>query len=494
MSITRRGFLKRSGLAAAGAVLGPGLFASPLVRRALATPGFDRYLVFLFLDGGNDGLNTVAPISNGGGSLRSDYESVRSAGNGGLRLGASALLPLSISGRVGRDPNTAAELGLHPGFAGQGIAGVGAGGLHSLWQEGRVAIVQGCGYPRYSLSHADSRTAFETANPFGLPGYVGAGWVGRHLAGEFGPSDAPAVSVGWADLGRELRTTATSVLTVRDLESFDFPYDPSEEWMSPAFAAARRQAFLSMYGNASAAAPFASIAATGLATLYSSESYHALPETPLHEGYRALGSSLANDLGEVARMIAGVENAVPNVNARFFHVAQGGYDTHSDQGAGSPTGQHASLHARVGSALRHFFDDLDALGGGLAERVAVLAWSEFSRRVIQNDSGTDHGSQGPMFVVGGGVNGGLYGNHPNIARAALDANGNSVYRQSGAFRSTDFRDVYGTILRHWVGVSEPGVSALLPLDAQAAVPADEQWQVRSIDLARAADGAPLFAP
>ena len=85
MAITRRQFIRRTGLATAGTLLGPGLFASPFVRRAFADLG-DRYLVVIFLDGGNDGQNTVIPADNGGGNLRNDYEAHRFSGGGGIRL------------------------------------------------------------------------------------------------------------------------------------------------------------------------------------------------------------------------------------------------------------------------------------------------------------------------------------------------------------------------------------------------------------------------
>ncbi|MFM7141131.1 MAG: DUF1501 domain-containing protein, partial [Alphaproteobacteria bacterium] len=224
----------------------------------------------------------------------------------------------------------------------------------------------------------------------------------------------------------------------------------------------------------------------------SSESYHLLDRTPLHSLYSELDRGLAYDLREVARVIRGVESGAPNVSARYFHVRNGGYDTHSDQRGADPSGQHFSLHAEVGASLKIFFDDLDEIGTGLADKVTVMVWSEFSRRPMQNDNGTDHGSQGPVFLIGGSVNGGIYGTHPNIAESAWDGNGNTVYRQSGDFRSTDVRDVYGTVLRHWLGISEPQVEALLPVDSVAALPADEQWKSPNFDLARPADGRPLF--
>jgi uncharacterized protein (DUF1501 family) len=101
-------------------------------------------------------------------------------------------------------------------------------------------------------------------------------------------------------------------------------------------------------------------------------------------------------------------------------------------------------------------------GGKVSDKVCIVWWSEFSRRITQNSSGTDHGSQGPMFVIGGAVNGGVYGNHPNIN--VLNSQGNTNYSQSAVdpYRSTDLRDVFGTILKHWLGVSDP--TTIFPLD------------------------------
>ncbi len=119
----------------------------------------------------------------------------------------------------------------------------------------------------------------------------------------------------------------------------------------------------------------------------------------------------------------------------------------------------------------------------LHEKVVVMVFSEFSRRIIQNDNGTDHGTQGPMFLLGPAVNGGVVGNHPNIDPLVVeDNNGNTVYSQAAAdpFRSTDFRDVYGTILRHWINVGDPALDLILPADMEPD-PA-EYWTVRNFNL------------
>ncbi len=488
MAITRRQFLRRGGLATAGTLLGPGLFGHPFVRGALATPGLDRYFVVLHLDGGNDGLNTVTPIDDGGGTLRSDYEHARLAGNGGLRLASSSLLPLGVAGISGADPNTGAALGLHPGFGGVPGVGAGAGGLYSLYQQGKVAVVQACGYPDYSLSHAEAHSIWSSANPFSLGAYAGGGWLGRHLAARYGATEVPGACIE-RSVAAELRQSATGVLAIERLDDFDFPYDPSDD---AADVAAKRAAFLAACQQHVVAPPYANIGTTGTATLESSESYHALGRTPLHDLYGELDRSLGYDFREIARIIQGVAAGTPNVAARYFHLRNGGYDTHSDQKGADPTGQHFSLHAEVGAALRLFFDALEQIDSGLSDKVAVLVWSEFSRRPMQNDNGTDHGSQGPMFLVGGKVNGGVYGNHPNIAESAWDGDGNTVYAQSGAFRSTDIRDVYGTALKHWLGLSAAQAAALLPTDSVAALAADEQWQSPNFDLVRPAGGLPLF--
>jgi uncharacterized protein (DUF1501 family) len=195
--------------------------------------------------------------------------------------------------------------------------------------------------------------------------------------------------------------------------------------------------------------------------------------------YDDVGRSTARDLREIAKMIYAQEAAtpLPNVDAHFFHLSNGGYDTHSDQGGAEVDGQQYDLHKELGDSLKVFYDDLADMG--VASRACVVVWSEFSRRIPQNDNGTDHGSQGPMFVVGGSVTGGVYGRHPDIFN--LDDDENTVYKQSAvAHRSTDFRDVYGTILKHFVNMTPANILAnVLQLDAGS--PSD-YWTVPNFDL------------
>lgn len=504
----RRKFLARTSGLAAGMVLGPGLFSQRLVRGALAAQG-DRYFVSLVLDGGNDGLNTIVPMTDGDGTLRSDYEVARLSGPGGIRLpvdGSNGLLALSVGGLSGRDPATGAELGMHPGLGGF-VAGAiedsgdpGFGGLHALWSAGRVAIVQGCGFPDYDLSHEEARRVFHTANPRGLAALASSGWAGRTIARPgfgFGPTDVPALNVR-DSVGGDFRQQRTSVAAARRLSDFTMPRDVA---VHASDHAAKFAAIQALYAAQSGRpGPWRELGDAGTATFRSMEAFPAASRSYLSDraswsaGYDAMGLGTGRDLREVAKAIYARESGDERVRTFAFRVDNGGYDTHSDQGGADPAGQHWALHAELGASLKHFFDDLADMGGALDERVTVVVWSEFSRRVRQNESGTDHGSQGPMFVVGGGVNGGLYGNHPNIAAADLASDGNTRYRQGAHdFRSTDVRDVYGTILVRWLGVPEAEVldpvAGILRLDEG---PAEACWTRADFDLRRAVDAAPLF--
>jgi uncharacterized protein (DUF1501 family) len=469
MAITRRQFIARTGMFAAGTFLGSGLFRNPLLRKAMAEVIGDRYFIVLFLDGGNDGLNTIVPYDNGLGSLRIDYESARGTGPGGLRLSPGALW-VPASGPSMLDPNTGAQLGFHPGLA----------GINALYEQGKVAVVQGCGYPDFDLSHEVSSSIWETGDPLG--GLAGSnGWMGRYLlAAAYASTEIPAVCIR-PSVAREYAQNGTSVLAIQRLRNFGFPFDLDYE-DDEIF---KRDAFDALYGNATGSSlPILGLlGSTGTATLLSADAY-----PPLHETYRndrpswdemytTLGSSTANDLREIAKIIYGVANGAPNVEARFFELRNGGYDTHSNQGGAETDGQHYGLHNEVGSAIQLFFDDLADMQPGLENKVTMMVWSEFARRIPQNDNGTDHGSQGPMFVIGGSVNGGVYGNHPNINDAALDDDGNTVYSQAGSFRSTDIRDVYGSIMKG--GLQLPNPAPLFPLDAGD--PAD-YWTVANFDM------------
>ncbi len=461
MNTSRRRFLQQTA-AATGALGGLGLFGNPFVARALADAG-NRFFVLLFLDGGNDGLNTVTPIDDGSGTLRADYEHFRTS----LRLSTSELLP------IGTDPLTGAQLGLHPALT----------GFKNLYDQGRLAVVQNCGYPAYSLSHDESRRIWQTGQRFNG---AGSGWFGRYLEAQgFGPLDIPGVTLDRL-VALEFGQSATSIVALKKIKSFGFPYDEG----FPDDDTTRRAAFDALYAMAAASLQpqMGILGSTGGATAAASSSYpplHGLYEADRagwSAGYEELDTRLASDLREIARIIHGVNQGVPGVAARFFQVSKRGYDTHADQGAGRAGGRHSELHREVGDALELFYNDLADMG--LAESVCVLVYSEFNRRIEQNWNGTDHGSQGPVFVIGGGVNGGIYEAHPNISPAALDDKGNTPYTQgpSDPWRSRDMRDIYGTVLKHWLGMSPATILAnVLATDSPLLDPT-QHWLNPNFDL------------
>jgi uncharacterized protein (DUF1501 family) len=441
MAISRRHFLKGSGLAAASSLIAPALLNNKWVRSAFADTIGDRYFLSIYLDGGNDGFNTVIPVNDGGATLRQAYDAARTTGSDGINISPAQL----ANTLIGTDPGSGAQLAFHPAML----------ALKEVYDLGKVAVIQGCGYSRQSLSHEESRIAWETGGPPGSQ--LGTGWVGRYLAANYGGADIPGVCLR-SEIAGEFKQNATSVLAARRLRNLSFPYD----WHFEDDEAMKRAAFLGLYdGAATGTLPIAEYLGTsGTATLLATESYAGLHDLyvngrpAFNQLYDDIDQGLGRNLREAAKVIYGISSGVDNVHARIMEVATGGYDTHSDQGGIQADGRHFELLTELAQSLKVFY--YDCIDMGIADKIVIMVWSEFGRRVPQNDGGTDHGTQYPVLVIGGGVNGGVYGNHPNINESALSDDGNTVYSQAAAdpFRSTDMRDIYGTILKHWLGMPE----------------------------------------
>jgi uncharacterized protein (DUF1501 family) len=142
------------------------------------------------------------------------------------------------------------------------------------------------------------------------------------------------------------------------------------------------------------------------------------------------GSQLGNSLKLVAKLIGG------GLPTRIFYVSQGGYDTHTNQ-----AGAHERLLRDLGDSVKSFVEDMKAQGN--MERVLLMTFSEFGRRVSENANvGTDHGAAAPMFVIGNKVKAGLLGQQPSLAPADL-FQGDLKY-------TVDFRSVYAGVLEKWL--------------------------------------------
>jgi uncharacterized protein (DUF1501 family) len=294
-------------------------------------------------------------------------------------------------------------LGLHPSLK----------PLDGLLQAGQLAVLPGVGYPNPNRSHFESMAIWHTAR-FDPEERKGYGWLGRALDPRAGTAYAVGAAVPGALRGR--RSTAVALSRVEDV----LLSDPAaaRQAVGPAtadelLAFVRRQAVE------------AHAAADQLAKL-AGEDAADYPATGLAQRLKLVARLLKADLG-----------------ARVFYTVQSGYDTHASQAF-----THAELLATFAGAVAAFFADLKT--AKLADRVALLAFSEFGRTIHENGSGgTDHGTAGAVFAAGPGVRGGTVGSMPSLTDLA-----------GGEPKlTTDFRQVYATVLEDWLGVAAGEVLA-----------------------------------
>jgi uncharacterized protein (DUF1501 family) len=369
-ALSRRRFLQGA-LAAAGT--GAAMpFLRPHGARAaeLGTPlrPDEGVVVSVFLGGGNDGLNTVAPIS---GAARDQYDRLR----GSIGIAPGRLLPLGDG------------WGLHPQL----------GALHGRFQRGRAAVVQGTGLPVADLSHFTSMAKVMQGR---VAGEDGTGWLGRYVDGlADGDSGMRALSVGTSVPmtlnGRRAR--ATSIPSTGEMYGAD-RRDEGENLVFGAIEAfAAAPSGLGPWGDR--------VAATGRAALADATTMVAAFDGGAGK------PGLAHDLLLAARLIN------LDVGARVICVTTGGFDTHTTQ-----TATHDVLLSRLDAALDVFFANLHP---AFQRRTAVLVQSEFGRRPHANGAlGTDHGTAAPMLLVGENVRGGVHGGAPDLGR--LDDRDNLV--------------------------------------------------------------------
>jgi uncharacterized protein (DUF1501 family) len=403
MALTRRSLISRGALLVASGFLAP----SFITRTAMALDGAssvlgpvtldpskkNMILVVLQLSGGNDGINTLIPFAD------PNYSTLRPT------LGFSVDQVLHLTDSVGLNPNLAK--------------------LKALYDQGKVAIVQGIGYPNPNRSHFRSMDIWHSAHP---DTFERSGWLGRYVdACQCAQDNAlPAISVG-DQLNTLFWTDNTLVPAVASIGAFSFLTDTKYK-NDRTYQMQTLQNIYSQAGNWSA---YESLIRRGtLQALSGSDqlqkvaaSYQSPVQYPNNNG-------LASQFKMVAQVIAG------GLGTRLFSVSMGGYDTHANQ---KPT-QDKNL-GQLGDALDAFMQDLANMGQ--QDNVVIMSFSEFGRRVKQNGSGgTDHGTAEPMFIIGNKVQGGLYGTYPSLGD--LDNNGDLKF-------NADFRSVYAGILKDVVG-------------------------------------------
>ena len=357
----------------------------------------ERILVIVQLSGGNDGLNTVVPYGD------REYHAARPSlalGEPGKARNGGAALELD------RDRG----IGLHPNLT----------GLKELHDDGRLAVVAGVGYPNPNRSHFASMDIWQSGRPEGK----GTGWLGRYVDATCNgnPAADVAVSVGrtapLAMLGRTSRPIAFESADLFRWLGADAGGQMEDEY--------QRMVRAGELEDVAAGSQESFLMRTALDAQVTSDRIRAaVKKAPLA---RYPGSALAKQLQTVAAMIR------DGMKTRVYYVSMGGFDTHANQ-----PNSHGNLMRQLGDAMLAFQNDLKAQGND--GRVMTMCFSEFGRRVRQNASnGTDHGTAGPVFVVGPNVNAGLQGAYPSLS----DLDGGDLKF------TTDFRGVYQELLGKWM--------------------------------------------
>ncbi|MFD6203566.1 DUF1501 domain-containing protein [Streptomyces rubiginosohelvolus] len=390
---TRRKFLTTSGVAG-GVALAAGATAwgvDELLATGSGEPDADAsVLVLVTLYGGNDGLNTLVPASD------PQYQDLR----GDLAYAEEEVLPLGEG------------LGLNPGL----------GGLKKLWDERRLAVVRGVSYPRPDHSHFRSMAIWQTASPSGP---VPSGWLGRWLdhAGDGDP--LKGVSVG-ATLPPLMAGETTAGAAVR-LGGRKLP----DVWLR------RCTALSDVERDAHPLLRRAGASLSDLVKVSSSlggggeEPQTQDPGEPRDEEDGNEGASAGGQGGLGAQLDVVARAIEAGVSTRAYSVSLGGFDTHANEKA-----TQSRLLGGLDKDLTRFLERVRRTKAG--RKVVVAVYSEFGRRPRANASqGTDHGTSGPVFVLGEPVKGGFYGDQPSLTDLTDDDLRTTV----------DFRDVYATLLR-----------------------------------------------
>ncbi len=412
----RRQFIQSGSLMSLPVLLG-GLEVSAISRTALfnmVNNGDDKVLVLVQLNGGNDGLNMVIPMDQ-----YSGLSQVRPT----LMLPESGVLKLTD------------KTGIHPSMT----------GLHRLFNEEKMAVVQSVGYPNQNRSHFRSTDIWTSASD--ADEYLSTGWIGRYLDLKYPgfPTDYPnadcpdpfAITLG-AVVSETCQGPATNF-------SFTLVNETSVKLVEETVAA---PADNTCYSNE------VDYIRT---TIKQSNAYATNVLSAFDKGNNLVTYPEANRLGDQLKIVANLISG--GLGTKIYVVSLGGFDTHANQVliGEAENGNHATLLKTVSDAVTAFMEDCVALG--IHQRVAGMTFSEFGRQIRANNSyGTDHGTAAPLLVFGTCVNQGVYGQNPEITA--------DIAPQEGVPMQFDFRSVYASLLVDWLGVSETDVKTLLFEDFQ----------------------------
>ncbi len=359
----------------------------------MTTTKHEKGLIVIQLTGGNDYLNTVVPYGEG---RYYDYRST-------VNIPQERVIPLND------------QVGFNPSM----------GPMKALWDEGKVAVINGIGYENPNRSHFRSMDIWHTAEPDAIGT---EGWLGRAIRDIDPQGENVLTGINFGrGLPRALGCPGVSVASVGDLATYGLFPDVQDEDLRMFTL----EAFTRMYGGAAGRDPVMDLLAkTGRDAYQGADILRTAPaQYSSSVEYRA--DSLSQNVKSIAQVF------LADLGTRVYYTQHGSFDTHSGE---LPT--HASLWEDVAGAVGSLMGDLKE--HGREDDAAVVVFSEFGRRIKDNGTGSDHGSGGVAFLIGGAVNGGLYGEYPSLAEAD---------QIQGDLRpNNDFRQTYSAILDKWLGL------------------------------------------
>ena len=356
----------------------------------------DPVFAVLSLSGGNDGLNTVIPRTNG---LYRDYRP-------SLSISEDQIIPITN------------DLGFHPAMA----------PLKKFWDEGKLAVFLGIGYPNASYSHFRSMDIWHTCEP---ETQGTEGWLGRAIKEMDPNSDNVLTGVNFGrGLPRALAKDGVPVASVGDLETYGLLTGiDGEDQRTEAL-----DVFGRMYSPAiGRGAVMDYIKATGTDALKGADILATAPQ--MYSSEVEYSNSV---VGQYMKNIAQTHLAGFGTRILYTTSPYNGFDTHANQAA-----LHAGLWGDVSNTVENFFSDLRSHDA--SDNVTLFLFTEFGRRIADNGSGTDHGAAGVAFAVGEHVKGGVYGQYPSLEPGQQEEGGNLKF-------NLDFRSVYTDILENWLNL------------------------------------------
>ncbi len=357
-------------------------------------------LVVLQASGAYDALNTMIPYND---PLYMDYRPV-------LKVEPEQVL--AIDDKVGFNPAMAP--------------------IKELYDRGKVAVIQGIGYPKPIRSHFRSMDIWHTAEPekMGMDG-----WMGRTIR-DLDPNKEnvlTAVNFG-RGLPRALASPGVSVASVGNLDSYGVLTGIQSEGQRTEALDIFSKMYSPMIGTG-AANDY--LSQTGLDVLKGADILSTAPQR-----YSSTVEYNGDYFSQWVKNIAQVHLSDFGTRILYTSLNPGAFDTHANQNTAFP-----KLWNEVSNAVSDFYEDLKEHHSN--EEVVILMFTEFGRRVQENGSGTDHGSGGMAFVIGDAVKGGLYGEYPSLELNKLD--------EGDLQWNNDFRGTYATLLERWMGMDSKAI-------------------------------------